>query len=341
MTDTVQSAPPSSEGSGTVEEAASKIEALLSGKKPEKQKAPPVEAAAEEAQSAQAGDANEEQTPETAPSDEDEAADEPSPPEAEDEAEGDPEEDKLYTVKINGKEEQVSLKEALAGYQRQEHFTREMQRVREMERTISSEVQEARQEREIYSQLLPALMQRMQQSLPQPPDPSLIDINPSAYLRQKEAYEQAVGDLQAAASEHQRITEQSQVEQARKLQAFVAENASKLPELVPEWKDKTAYERDRPKVRDYLKARGFSDDEINQAYDARLVAIAADGMRWRALQSSKFKPVAPAPEKALKPTPASSQPNVSQRTRAATEARNRLAKSGRVEDAAAAIRALL
>jgi len=130
-----------------------------------------------------------------------------------------------------------------------------------------------------------------------------------------------------------------QVEQAQKLQAYVAENASRLPELVPEWSDKKAYERDRPKVREYLKAKGFSDDEINQAYDARLVAIAADGMRFRELLKSKPRENAPL-EKALRPAAPPSKP-MTQQTRNQLDARKRLAKTGSLRDAAAVFEGLI
>lgn len=333
------SSAPASVSTGTVEEAAAKIEALLSGKKPEKQRtAPAEEAATSSAASEDEADMQEPET-ETTASEEDGEAPEPQP-DAEDDAESDDQPEPLYTVKINGKEEQVSLREALAGYQRQQDYTRAKQAFSEEKRQFVADLENARQQSEVYSQLLPAMVQRLQASLPAAPDPSLIDVNPSAYLRQKEAYEQALGDLQAAASEQARMSEQSQVEQTRKLQAYVAENAAKLPELVPEWKDQKTYERDRHKVREYLSWRGFSDDEINQAYDARLVAMAADATRWRELQKGKIKPVAPAPQRGLKPTPTSTSaaPKVN---RDAQAARNRLAKSGRVEDAAAAIRALL
>lgn len=339
MSEEAQTAP-ASVSTGTVEEAASKIEALLSGKKPDKRQAAPTAEAAEAAPEAPvAEEADTEDLPlETTASDEDDEADAPHP-ETDDEAESSDEPEPFYTVKINGKEEQVTLKEALNGYQRQQDYTRAKQEFAAEKREFSSELDAARQEREIYSQLLPALIQRMQSSMPAAPDPTLIDVNPSAYLRQKEAYEQAMGDLQAAASEQSRLTEQGKVEQQRQLQAYVAENAAKLPELIPEWKDRKAYDRDRPKVREYLVSRGFSDEEINQAYDARLVAMAADGMRYRELLKGKIRPVAPAPQKALKPNPPSSAPPKVNRD--AQAARNRLKSSGRVEDAAAAIRALL
>lgn len=340
MSENTQAAPATQE-TGSVEEAASKIEAMLSGRKPEKRQAPPVEAAAEEAPEApEAEEAETEDTTAETASEEDDAEDY-SQSEAEDDAESDQQPEPLYTVKINGKEEQVSLKEALAGYQRQQDYTRAKQAFHEERNQFSQELESAKQERAVYAQLLPALTQRMQETLPRAPDISLIDTDPAAYLRQKEKYEQAMGDLQAAKAEQYRLEQENQVEQQRKLQAFVAENAAKLPELIPEWKDKKVYDRDRVKVQDYLRGRGFSDDEIAQAYDARLVAIAADGMRWRELQKSKPRPTAPPLEKALKPTPAPTNPQRTMRNREAFDARKRLSTSGRVEDAALAIKALL
>lgn len=344
MSEDTQTAP-ASESTGTVEEAASKIEALLSGKKHEKRQQPDVTVTASEAPdetentSSSDDEDNSAETP--LASQEDDDADDASPPESDETDEGDDQPEPLYTVKINGKEEKVTLKEALNGYQRNKDYTEKQMALAAERREHQALVEQAAESEKIYSQLLPVMVQRMQATLPPPPDPRLIDENPSAYLRSKENYETAMADLQAAASEAQRMQQKDRVEQEHKIKAYVAENASKLPDLVPEWKDQKAYERDRPKVRDYLKGRGFSDDEINQAYDARLVAIAADGMRWRELQSkSKPRPNAPPLEKALKPSPAPAQPQT-KRNREAFEARKRLASSGRVEDAAAAIKALL
>ena len=347
MSEETQAAPASA-STGTVEEAAAKIEALLSGKRPGKKQSAPVEAAAMSADeqpaptsdAVQAEDVAENEADETA-SDDDDAAD-VSTPEAEDETDSGETSEQTVTLEIEGKPVTFTMKELQDGVLRQADYTRKTQALAAERKQFGADLDAARQEREVYSQLLPALVQRMQASMPQAPDPSLIDVNPSAYLRQKEAYEQALGDLQAAASEQQRLGHESQVEQSRRLQAYVAENAAKLPELVPEWKDQKAYERDKPRVRDYLRSVGFDDSEIDQAYDARLVKIAADGMRWRELGKSKPRPIAPATEKPLRPTPQTNAvSSVPKKSRESFEARKRLASSGRVEDAALAIKALL
>ena len=330
---------------GSIDDAFKAILALDTGKKPDKpeKKEKPAEAKAEEAPAqVQAEDADQEE-PEAEPaSDEDDAEDAPSDQADDDEADDASDDETLYTVKIDGKEEKVSLKEALAGYQRQQDYTRAKQAVAEERRAFQSEAQRVTEKEQVYDQLVPALVQRMQAYMPQPPDPSLIDVNPSAYLRQKEVYEREMGDMQAAMQEHQRRQSEQQEESAKRLQAYVAENAEKLTELVPEWKDEKTAARDKSKVRDYLKGKGFSEKEIAQAYDARLVAMAVDGMKYRELLASKPKQVAPVAEKPMVPTaPSNAERKQTSKQKQYQAARNRLRASGKVEDAASAILSLL
>lgn len=322
-----------SDSTGSLAEATSAFEAMLSGKPPETQKAKKDEDEAETP--SDDGDADPEA--ETA-SDEEDAEEEADDEQEKKEAASD-DEKPVVTIDLDGKSIELTKKEIEASYLRQADYTRKTQMVAEERRRVAEIEQEAAQERQIYAQLLPVMQERIKASIPTPPDPGLIDVNPAAYLKAKEEYERVVGDLQATQAEMQRLSEMQQVEQARKLQAYVAENAQKLPELVPEWSDKKAYERDRPKVREYLKAKGFSDDEINQAYDARLVAMAADGMRYRELLKSKPRENAPL-EKALRPAAPPSKP-MTQQTRNQLDARKRLAKTGSLRDAAAVFEGLI
>ena len=323
------------ESTGSIEAAASAFEAILAGNQPGTQKAKKDD----EADTSDAEEADDDADPdaETA-SDEDDAEGEADDEQEKKEASSD-DEKPVVTIELDGKATELTKKEIEASYLRQADYTRKTQMVAEERRRVAEIEQEAAQERQVYSQLLPVMQERIAASLPRAPDPALIDVNPAAYLKAKEDYERQVGDLQAIQAEMSRLQERTQVEQAQKLQAFVAENAQKLPELVPEWKDKQAYEKDRPKVRDYLKGKGFSDVEINQAYDARLVAIAADGMRYRELLKSRPRADAPL-EKALRPAAPPSKP-MTQQNRQHLEARKRLAKTGSLRDAASVFEGLI
>lgn len=320
-----------SESTGTLEEAASAFEAILAGGDADNPEEPKKKDEPEEPEASETV----EDDAESEVNDEEEGSDD-EPEKKEDVSEDDK---PVVTVEIDGKPIELTKSEIQSGYLRQADYTRKTQALAEERKQYHAVVQQAQEQEKVYSELLPVMVQRMQQYMPQPPKPELIDTDPVSYMKQKEAYEREMGDLQAAQAEMQRMSQKSQVEQQQNLQAIVAQNAQMLPELIPEWKEAKNYERDRIKLRDYLKSRQFSDQEIDQAYDARIVAIAYDAMRWRELKNSKPKQSEPL-EKALKPSAPATRPMNTQ-TKATVEARKRLAKTGSIRDAAAVFESLI
>ena len=323
---------PAASGGGTLEEAASAFEAILAGgdadnpEEPTKKDEPEEPEASETVEDDAEGEVD----------DEEEGSDD-EPEKKEDASEDDK---PVVTVEIDGKPIELTKSEIQSGYLRQADYTRKTQALAEERKQYHAVVQQAQEQEKVYSQLLPVMVQRMQQYMPQPPKPELIDADPVSYMKQKEAYEREMGDLQAAQAEMQRMSQKSQVEQEQQLQALVAQNAQMLPELIPEWKEAKNYERDRIKLRDYLKSRNFSDQEIDNAYDARIVALAYDAMRWRELKNSKPKQSEPL-EKALRPSVTAPTKPVNTQTKATVEARKRLAKTGSIRDAAAVFESLI
>lgn len=342
MTDDTNGAPTSPDGPGaTVEDAAARFERLLSQEDKQKKRSrsetaeapPPVEAQAD------ADEGEENEAPETpeAEAPEDEAENSTDAPD--EDAEEQDEANKLYSVKVDGQEMQVPLDELLKGYSRTTDYHRKTEALAKERKEFHAEAEQVKQERAQYAQLLPALAAELQSAMPQPPRPDLLDTDPLQYFREKEVYEAKVGKLNAAFSELQRVQQVQNEEQLKQVKAMVASARDRLPELVPAWKDPKAFERDRPKLREYLTKVGYSDDEIDQAYDPRAVATAWKAMRYDELVSKKPRPDTPL-EKVIQPKPTPVAPQA-RNMRASQEARKRLASSGRVEDAAAAIRSLL
>lgn len=322
-------AEPTSESTGSISEAASAFEAILSGEADKTDKPEEEEAAQDELEASETADDAE------AEDSEDESSDD----EAEDKADEDKPAETVITLEIDGQEVKFTQDELKSSVLRQADYTRKTQALAEERKQFQSVVEQAQEQEKVYAQLLPVMVQRMQQFLPQPPSSDLIDTDPAAYLKQKERYEREMGDLQAAQAEMQRMSQKDTVANEQKLQAYVAQNAQMLPELIPEWKDAKNYERDRQRLRDFLKGRNFNDQEIDQAYDARIVALAYDAMRWRELKNSKPKQSEPL-EKALKPNAPAPKPMNSQ-TKAQVEARKRLKQTGSIRDAAAVFASLI
>lgn len=138
--------------------------------------------------------------------------------------------------------------------------------------------------------------------------------------------------------------QQHRAEQAQSMQqqaqARLVEEASKLLEVVPEWRDEGKAKAEKAALADYLRGVGFADHDIANASDHRLVAMARKAM----LYDQQAKSVNVAKKKVLKVGKSVLKPGAKQtRAEAAQDQmkglRTNLRKSGRVEDAAALIAA--
>jgi len=104
----------------------------------------------------------------------DDAADDESDDEEsdEDEDEGQDPVEQKFTVKIDGKDTEVSLEDLTNGYSRTADYTRKTQALAQERKEAQAEFDIVRQERQQYAQLLGALQQQLAQA-----DASPIDMN--------------------------------------------------------------------------------------------------------------------------------------------------------------------
>lgn len=326
-----------SQGIG-ISEAASQFEALLSGdtgkQTPEQD---PVEenSAPEDAETLDAS-ALDDETPAEPGAEEqdatatDEEADDTSDPM-----------DQLVTVKIDGKEEQIPLKEAIAGYQRTADYSRKTMALAEQRKMLEAEAGQVMAERAQYAQLLGALQQQLAQLQPQDPDwERLYAEDPLEYVRQKDLHRERNERLQAASAEQQRVAALMQQQQVQQLQNLVAQGRQQLTELIPAWKDKQRFESDRVRLREYAQEKlGYSPEEVSQVYDPRAVVALHKAMRYDELMAKR---PAPAAQPSPRPMRAGAPNTVQTRqTSDITKAKQRLAKTGHVRDAAKLFESIL
>ena len=329
-----------SQGIG-ISEAATAFEALLAGKAdtetPEEdaeEKAP----ADDEAEALEASQSDEE-TPEDAEEGDEGAEDE----EADTEDEESPQlarPDQLVTVIIDGKAEQVTVEEAAKGYQRTKVFTQKTEQLARERDELHQVRSEVIAERQQYAQLLPALLQQLQEAAQQEPDWNrLYAEDPLEYVRQKDVWNDRQKKSEAANAELQRLQYLQMQEQAAALQRAVQEGRQKLQECIPAWQDQTKWENDRKALREYGRENGFSDDELSQAYDPRAVRLMWKALQYDRIMSKRPQPVQQAGPKPAKPGVPQSMPQ--RRTSEVTKLKQRLAKTGRVRDAAAVFETLI
>jgi hypothetical protein len=73
------------------------------------------------------------------------------------------EQPRVFSVKVDGKEVEVTLDELQKGYSRTQDYTRKTQQIAEVRKQTEVELQAVRAEREQYAQLLSALESQVQQ----------------------------------------------------------------------------------------------------------------------------------------------------------------------------------
>jgi len=324
--------------------AAQQFEAMMAAGDSANQPAPNEESTTPEADEAEvlASDTTEE-TPSEAPEGEDEGAvEEEATAEEEAPQQTDPL-DQIVTVKVDGKEQEVTLREALNGYSRTADYSRKTMELAEQRKAMAAEFQAVQEERQQYAQLLTALSQQLQAQQPQEPNwEKLYNEDPLEYVRQKDLYRERQEKLVAAQIEMQRVTQVQEQEAKRALADYVNAEKAKLFEVIPQWKNEEVYLAERGKLREYGNQLGFSDEELSQAYDHRAVTALYKAMKYDQMMANKPKPAAAQPG-APKAAPAGGQTNVVPK-RSATEvtrAKQRLAKTGRVQDAASIFETLL
>jgi len=267
----------------------------------------------------------------------DETAEEQSEEGEETEEEEQPTE--VYTVKVDGKEVEVTLDELQKGYSRTQDYTRKTQQIAETRKAVDAEASAIRAEREQYAQLLGALKQQLESTEAPIDMDRLYNEDPIEWVRQSEVMRQRQDKLAAIQSEQQRLSQLTAQQRAQEMNAHLATQQEALIQAVPEWKDSKKAQAEKALLVEFGKKIGFSDDELKNVYDHRAVVALRKAALYDQMMSKRgqIKPVINNGPRPAKPSAAGRVSTTTESTRA----KQRLAKSGRVNDAASAIELLL
>ena len=248
--------------------------------------------------------------------------------------------DQTFTVKVDGTEVTVTLDELQKGYSRTQDYTRKTQQIAEIRRQVESEAEAIRAERSQYAQLLGALESQVQQAAEPNIDwDRLYQEDPIEWVRQKEVMRENQAKSQAIQFEKQRLAEISQQEQAQQMQSYLAQQRDELLKVLPDWKDPNKAKKEKELLIDFGQKAGFSADELKNIFDHRVVNVLRKAALYEQMMTKRqnIKPVTNNGPRPAKPGAAGRISTTSE----ATRAKQRLAKSGRVNDAASAIELLL
>lgn len=248
------------------------------------------------------------------------------------------------TLEVDG--EETTVEELRNGYLRQKDYTRKTQELADNRKAMQAELAELDRERAEYAQLLPAMAERIEQAAEQEPDwDKLYDTDPTmaakAERQRRKQQDERQAQLQAVKAEQERMRQIAEHKNQQLQQQYLQQQREILPEVIPEWRDRKVAAAEATQIRDFLLGEGFTEQDVGGMTNATLVKLARKAMLYdrgenRANQV-KAKPKKPA-TKTLKSGSRATQPK---RASPAHEAQKRARQTGRVQDAAAAIKAIL
>jgi hypothetical protein len=262
-----------------------------------------------------------------------------------DEDEGEQEQADTFTVKVNGENVEVSLDELQNGYSRQADYTKKSQNLAEAKRAFEQDRDAVLLERTQYSQLLGALQQQLQAfDEPAPDFDRMYEEDPIEASRLERQYrqrtEQRAQKMQAIAIEQQRVNDANAQEQEQQMRGLITQEAARLPEVIPEWKDDKVAAREREELKTYLLDSGVAEEELGALVRASHIAVLRKAMLFDKGQS-RVRKARKAGQSGKTVRSGSRQQQVKPSARKTKAAYQRLKERGTAENAASLIESLL
>lgn len=253
---------------------------------------------------------------------------------AEDEDEDDEEDDETlnqkFLIQVDGEEAEVTLKEALNGYIRQETFHRRLNALTEVQKTLQAEAQQVIQDRQRYMTQLEDLEKQMESLIPQEPDwDALYKEDPQKAREIEKQYRSYKESIEKVRADREKARLEAEEADARETAKFAQEEFPKFARIA-KWKTKKDAERDLNSMRRTALAAGFTEEEVATVYDSRMLSILLKASKYDRMMAAKPRPV-----KDGKPTKGTKGAGRKRTApKGVARASKDLTRSGSIEDAA-------
>lgn len=248
-------------------------------------------------------------------------------------------------VKVDGEESEVALSDLRASYQMQEAAEKRLNESKEKAKALNQAVADKSEQLNEQFSVAAKLIADAESILNSDEaniDPNLRNQDPAEWAakeREIDKRRQHLAKLKTdAQGEYQKTAQQHQAERDKQLAELVSSEQEKLSVAIPEWADQELAKADKARVSKYLQSIGFSEQELNNAYDSRMIVMARKAM----LHDERDTKIDPQ-KKRLKTIPKTLSPGSKKsETQSQQEQRDklkaRLKSSGKLEDAMALLR---
>ena len=252
-------------------------------------------------------------------------------------------EPRTYTVKIDGKDTQVTEDELLSGYSRQADYTRKSQVLAEQRKKMDEELAATQQERQQYQSQLEQFKIQADSKLEEFKSvdwTKLKEEDPMEYALKRDQYRELQENKRLVAEEQQNLAQKQQAEMQTKWNEELARQQEVMAQRLPEWNDPEKGPKLKQNIKSFALKKGFTEQEVDSLIDARSVDVLHKAMMYENLLEAKIsQKKAKVVPKVQKPGAPSTKSEVN--SEKVKQTRARLKRSGRVDDAALAIKSLM
>jgi hypothetical protein len=252
-------------------------------------------------------------------------------------------EPRKYTVKIDGKDTEVTEDELLSGYSRQADYTRKSQVLAEQRKKMDEELAATQQERQQYQSQLEQFKIQADSKLEEFKSvdwTKLKEEDPMEYALKRDQYRELQENKRLVAEEQQNLAQKQQAEMQTKWNEELARQQEVMAQRLPEWNDPEKGPKLKQNIKSFALKKGFTEQEVDSLIDARSVDVLHKAMMYETLLEAKIsQKKAKVVPKVQKPGTPSTKSEVN--SEKVKQTRARLKRSGRVDDAALAIKSLM
>ena len=252
-------------------------------------------------------------------------------------------EPRTYTVKIDGKDTEVPEDELLSGYSRQADYTRKSQVLAEQRKKMDEELAATQQERQQYQSQLEQFNLQADSKLEEFKSVDWVKLkeeDPMEYALKRDQYRELQENKRLVAEEQQNLAQKQQAEMQTKWNEELARQQEVMAQRLPEWNDPEKGPKLKQNIKSFAMKKGFTEQEVDSLIDARSVDVLHKAMLYENLLEAKInQKKAKVVPKVQKPGTPSTKSEVN--SEKVKQTRARLKKTGRVDDAALAIKSLM
>lgn len=269
-------------------------------------------------------------------------------PDAEEDEDEDPEDDdeetdeksvgfeaQEFDVIVDGKPVKVTGKEMQEGYIRTETFHQRLNKLAEAQEVMRREASVLYENRKTYVEKLDEAEAIIKSLVPEQPNwDELYEQDPKKANALRKSFEQIEAKLVEIRTKREEAVREDTDTRSKNYQEWVQRENQRVLSANPAWSDpqkgQERMQRDLESMAQTARAAGFSDDEIRNTHDSRMISILQKAAAYDRIKSKQVKPV-----KRGKTPVSNGAGSKGTAPKGVNRAMGRLRKTGKVDDAAA------